>query len=91
MAAKTISFTMTATPKAGYEKEFLTDIENLSSDAIEGCYLFILAANDDRASLRGEIVPGRHTSSNNALAAYLEREPDSTSGVEANLEVTLAE
>jgi hypothetical protein len=91
MTAKTISFTMTATPKAGHEKEFLTDIENLSSDAVQGCYLFILAANDDRASLRGEIIPGHHTSSNNELAACLERELDSTSGVEADVEVTMAE
>jgi hypothetical protein len=91
MAAKTISFAMTATPKAGHEKEFLTAIENLSSDAIEGCYLFILAAKDDRASLRGEIVPGHCTSSNNELAAYLERKLDPTLGVEANVEVTMAE
>ncbi|WP_427008651.1 hypothetical protein [Pseudarthrobacter sp. H2] len=38
-----------------------------------------------------EIVPGHHTSSNHELAAYLEKELESTSGVEADVEVTMAE
>lgn len=36
MAAKTISFTMAATPKAGQEQEFLTGIENPHRDEHHG-------------------------------------------------------
>jgi hypothetical protein len=81
-----IPFTLLATARDGYQRDFRTDIERLTSD--HRAPLSTVGSTDSTACLRGAIAKGDHTANEASLARFLE-DRMATNGIHLDIMVNL--